>query len=225
MDDQISARDSRDVMRAAQETVAAAVATIADCVSASVTLCDAADAMADHVGSDDRATAAHLRQVALGHGPTIDAVRSGDSVYSGDLPSDPRWPAWALGARRDGITAVLVLPLTVGRTVLGHLTLYAEVGEAFPIDDTRRTLSFVGNAAVALNAATGVDRRDRSIERLTTLGHAQGMIMERFGVTAARAFAVVERASHRRGVMPYRLAEDVVVHGIDDALAHDTDLV
>ena len=49
--------------------------------------------------------------------------------------------------------------------------------------------------------------------------------MERFGVTPARAFAVLERASHRRGVMPYRLAEVVVTRGVDDALAHDADLV
>nr|WP_256435441.1 ANTAR domain-containing protein [Aeromicrobium sp. CFBP 8757] len=62
------------------------------------------------------------------------------------------------------------------------------------------------------------------MERQTTVWQAQGMIMQRFGVTPARAFAALERASHRRGVMPHRLAEDVLAAGVD-VLARDADLV
>jgi hypothetical protein len=223
VDDQVSTPGPRDVVRVAQVTVAAAVETVADCVSAGLVLGD--DALAEHVGSDHRAIASHLRQVTGGHGPTIDAVRGAESVYCGDLGADPRWPAWSAAAQRDGFAAVVVLPLATGRVTLGHLTLYAEVAQAFPIHDTSRTLSFVEHAAVVLNAATGVDRRDRTMDRLTTVGQAQGMIMERFGVSPARAFSMLERASHRRGVMPHRLAEDIVARGVDDVLAHDADLV
>lgn len=224
MDAQVSTPGSRDVVRVAQLTVAAAVATVADCVSAGIVLGDATVDVLDHVASDRRATASHLRQVSCGHGPTLDAVRGGESVYCGDLGADPRWPDWSATAQRDGLVAVLVLPLSTGRVTLGHLTLYAEVVQAFPIHDTPRTLSFVEHAAAALNAATDVDRRDRAMGRLTTVWQAQGMIMERFGVTPARAFAALERASHRRGVMPHRLAEDVVAVGVD-VLARDADLV
>ncbi|WP_175551741.1 GAF and ANTAR domain-containing protein [Geodermatophilus amargosae] len=65
-------------------------------------------------------------QFSLGEGPCTEASRSGRPVMCPDLADDggTRWPAFARGAGRAGVSAAFTFPLQVGAIALGVLDLY-----------------------------------------------------------------------------------------------------
>ena len=59
-----------------------------------------------------------------------------------------------------------------------------------------------------------VSRRDftRAVDGRTVIGQAQGILMERYGITADQAFTVLKRLSQDRNVKLNQLASEFVEH-------------
>jgi GAF domain/ANTAR domain len=75
-------------------------------------------------------------QDTLGVGPSVEALRTGESVLMGDLGSaDGRWPGFTPAAYEAGIRGLFVFPLRMGAARLGVLALYRT--EAGPLDDAQ----------------------------------------------------------------------------------------
>lgn len=81
------------------------------------------------VGSSDR-VAARLDelQFELGEGPTPDAIRSGSPALAPDLQSATArrvWPMFTVAALDTGARGVFSFPMTVERSIVGAVSLYA----------------------------------------------------------------------------------------------------
>lgn len=86
--------------------------------------------------TDDLSDRLEDLQDTLGEGPSIEALRSGQSVLVSDLAaSDGRWAGFTPAASQEGVHAVFVFPLRMGAAHVGTLAMYrSAVG---PLDDTQ----------------------------------------------------------------------------------------
>jgi len=66
-----------------------------------------------------------------GRGPTGTAIRRGVPIVSNDIATDPDYAPWRELARHKGLASVLALPLRLGDTVIGALSVCAAESDAF----------------------------------------------------------------------------------------------
>jgi GAF domain-containing protein len=144
----------------------------------------------------------------LGEGPCIDAFTAGELVRTSDLRSDPRWPRLGPAARANQIRGVLSAPVLLDdqpigtcnaltTTVRGWTEADAGAVRAFAlvlgrligsITDARHKTELTAQLQFALNARVLVEQ-------------AKGVLMEREGVDARRAFELLRnraRSSERK---------------------------
>ena len=79
-------------------------------------------------------------------------------------------------------------------------------------DDVELAEIYAMHAAVALDAARLVEGLQRAVRSRHLIGMAQGMIMQRYGIDMARAFAVLQRWSSHRN-LPLREVAEAIVEG------------
>lgn len=107
--------------------------------------------------TDDLSDRVEELQDAIGEGPSVEALRTGNSVLMGDLvASDGRWPAFTPAAYDAGVRGLFVFPLRMGAARLGVLALYStDVG---PLDDDQFKDAWVlAEAATVLLMLTSPD--------------------------------------------------------------------
>jgi len=162
--------------------------------------------------SDQRATRADQLQYDLGEGPCLDAIWQQDIVQIKDLTTEQRYSAWSRRvAEQIGIRSSLSLRLFTTADSLGALNLYAPQPQTFDAETRGEGLAFAAQAAVALRSAR--DKEDLRIAMATRnlIGQAQGILMERYKLTAEQAFAVLSRISQQSNVK----LRDVAQHLVD----------
>lgn len=161
--------------------------------------------------SDDIVRSGDRWQEELNQGPCLDSVRLEHTVMSVDLAHEERWPRWAARARADlGISAMLSVLLFTEHDTWGALNLYADRSGAWSDDDIDTAHGLAGHLAVSLADAHEVAQRGRAMLTRTTIGQAQGILMERYGIDADQAFAYLRRISqsHQRKLVD--LAADLI---------------
>ena len=88
-------------------------------------------------------------QYQSGHGPCVDAYRTGEILRIHDTLTEDRWPEFARAAAEHGVRSTLSLPLHTERAVLCALNLYSREVAAF--DDNDQIVGvFVAHAATSL---------------------------------------------------------------------------
>lgn len=70
-------------------------------------------------------------QYALGHGPCLEALRTGSTVVVEDIWEETRWPDYAAAVRGQGIRSILAIGLAVGPYARAVLNCYAVIPGAF----------------------------------------------------------------------------------------------
>ena len=119
----------------------------------------------------------------------------GEVLLLRDLGTDPEAPAWRAVAARLGFRSALLLGLPALSGGDATLTLYARTSDAFATHPLPATTRVVGLAGWALRE---VERRLNLEEALHTrglIGQAQGVLMERYGLTSDQAMAFLRRES------------------------------
>jgi GAF domain-containing protein len=160
----------------------------------------------------DRAwTAAHTDQLALdadelqyegGHGPCMDAGRTGLTMHVPDLRADDRWPTYAPRAVERGVLSSLSVPLPFQGCTIGALNNYASSAGAFT-DDMRAAdhiTSYIGtavmNADAHAGATAGAEQMRAALDSRKVIDMALGVLVARHHCTADEAFALLSKASH-----------------------------
>jgi GAF domain len=107
--------------------------------------------------TDDLSDRIEELQDTIGEGPSIEALRTGDSVLMSDLAaSDGRWPGFTPAASEAGVRGLFVFPLRMGAARLGVLALYrTDVGQLS--DDQFRDAWVLAEAATVLLMLTSPD--------------------------------------------------------------------
>jgi len=149
-------------------------------------------------------------QYQLGEGPCLQAIWSDDVFVVADVASDERWPRWGPRAAELGLCSVLAVRLGSDEETLGALNLYASNCRQFDSEEIAVALVFATHASVALAAARQQEQLRRAVDARHLIGLAQGVLMERFEIDAARAFDVLRRYSQDRNVKLRTIAQEVV---------------
>ncbi len=105
----------------------------------------------------------------------------------------------------------LSLPLTVDGETLGALNLYSKRVDAFDEDDFNAGMLLAAQGAVALAESQATEQWQNAALNRTIIGQAEGILMERFALTADRAFAVLRRVSQQNNVKLYQVAGELVL--------------
>lgn len=162
-------------------------------------------------GSDEALNRIDELQFELKEGPCFDALHNHETVQCGDLATDQRWPRWGpLVAKEIGVVSIVSYRLFTTEDTLGALNLYSRKPDAFDTDDVYNGQALAAHVAVALAASQNAAHLELAIASRTVIGQAEGILMERFGISAEQAFAVLRRVSQRRNVRLNGVAEELV---------------
>jgi GAF domain-containing protein len=149
--------------------------------------------------TDDDCRAADALQYALGEGPCVEAAAPPTEVAwirSGNVRSDPRWPRWGPEAADSGIGSLLSVQLLDSEKPRGALNLYSQDTGAFADHDTvDLALVYAIHAANALASARLATNLQTALSSRHTIGMAQGIVMERFGLDEHQSFELLRRLS------------------------------
>ena len=147
-------------------------------------------------------------QYLIGEGPCITAGDTGETMRSGSLGGDRRWPRFGPRAGRLGVHSALSLPLLTAAGVLGTMNVYAHGKNAFDSQSQEFGERYAAPAAISvLNAHILAQAQRLTLQLQTALNsrpvidQAIGILRSRSGGTAAEAFAklkAISQTEHRK---------------------------
>ena len=145
-------------------------------------------------------------QYALGEGPCIQAVTSGQTQTSGSLGGERRWPRFGPRIGRMGVHSALSLPLLLPQIdrpdrVIGAMNVYAHTKNAFTPDAVHVGEWFARPAAVSVHNAQVLAQTQRLAEQLGQALTHRAVIDQAIGVLMSRSGATPEEAFDRLRVM------------------------
>ena len=150
-------------------------------------------------------------QFELREGPCFDALRKHGLVLSRDLATDQRWPTWGPQVVCElGVASILSFRLFAAEHSPGAMNLYSHSTDAFATEDIYNGEALAAHVEVALPEAQNVTHLQTAVTVRTMIGQAEGILMERFDLSAAQAFAVLRRVSQDRNIKLNRVAEELV---------------
>jgi GAF domain-containing protein len=169
-------------------------------------------------------------QYSLGQGPCISAARDRQTVMSGSLGGDQRWPQFGSRVARLGVHSVVSLPLVTDEGVLGAMNVYAHDKNAFTADAGRLGELFTVPAAIAVQNAQVLAQTKRLASQLQValssrgvIERAIGIMMSRSGGTEAEALDRLRTLSqHQHEKLPV-VAESIVREAVRRAQARRSD--
>ena len=149
-------------------------------------------------------------QTELGEGPCLQAVWSRDTFLVDDTATDERWPRFGPLAAGLGLHSMLSVRLFDAEQTLGALNLYATSVRNFDDDDVALAHIFGQHASVAFATARREAGLRKAIDARHLIGQAQGILMERFDLSADHAFAVLRRYSQEYNVKLRSVAAEII---------------
>jgi len=171
------------------------------------------------VASSDETIAQMDRdQYATSQGPCLSAAAEGRWFHVGSLADETRWPAFIPRAMEGGIASILSTPLLVATRPVGALNMYSTAEGVFGPDEQELATLFATQASEILAEAVVDISPERAGSRLRdalrsreVIAQAQGVMMERAGVSADEALAWLRRAARQAREPLRQTALDLVV--------------
>ncbi|SDD53806.1 GAF and ANTAR domain-containing protein [Auraticoccus monumenti] len=192
-----------------QRAVTAAVELVAGCSSAGITVVEG-QVVTTAAATDDVALQGDLLQHELGEGPCLDSLRHGPLVVSGDVAADRRWPAWAPSVHQLGVAATASLRLSGNGRTFGALTLYGGRRGALDGDDLAVACALATHISMMMASSHEIRHLGIALDSRTVIGQAQGLVMERYGLSAGEAFALLQRVSQHDNRKLFSIASELV---------------
>lgn len=205
MDD---ATGSEDVLRVA---VGWSLDVVPGCEMAGVTLRRRRGRLESVASSESAVEACDQLQYDLDEGPCLDAITDQPVIEATHVATDHRWPRWGPQvAEQHGVAGMLSVRLFSSDRVHGALNLYSRTTDAFDHDSIDIARLLATHVSVALKSALSDEQLQLAIDSRNVIGQAQGILMERFSLDAARAFSVLSRISQDRNIRLLEVAGHVV---------------
>lgn len=145
-------------------------------------------------------------QYRLHQGPCVDAVRSAGLCVIDDMSTEERWPEWTPTAARLKIGSVLSVRMETSADVIGALNLYAHEAHAFDHTSVAIAQIYARHAASALSIADRDHHLEVALASRQTIGIAQGILMQRYGLDEDQAFEALRRYSQQHNISVQDLA-------------------
>ena len=192
------------------EAVQIAIEVIEGCDLAGMSIISPRD-IDTPAGSGDALKQLDSLQFELREGPCFDALHTSEIVVGRDLATDARWPNWGPRVAEEiGVESIVSYRLFTAADTLGAMNLYSLRTDAFDTEDIYNGEALAAHVAVALAEAQNVTHLETAISVRTVIGRAEGLLMERFDLSPAQAFAVLRRVSQDRNIKLNRVAAELV---------------
>jgi anti-anti-sigma factor len=167
--------------------------------------------------SDDAVKEMDAHQYQTGEGPCLAAKAEGRWFYIESLADETRWPNFVPLALEQGIHSILSSPLMTKERPQGALNIYSSTERAFGTRQQELAALFAEQASEILTTAEP-DQTDEEVNRRLAsalaarqvIHRAQGVIMEREGLTAEAAVSALHRAARAEGRTVADRATEVV---------------
>jgi transcriptional regulator with GAF, ATPase, and Fis domain len=193
------------------ETVAEYARIAVDADEAGVMLVRARGKVETPAGTSKDVDKAHQLQAEYGEGPCLEAIDGGEDIYTvSNTLGDERWPLWGKAAADLGFYSVVSASLHTDTRRIGSLNVYSRSVDAFDDKDAEVIKLLAGHATVAIAAAKAKQELHEALDSRTTIGQAQGVLMQSFDIDAATAFAYMRRLSQHQNVKLVRVAESLI---------------
>jgi len=161
-------------------------------------------------------------QYERGHGPCLNAARTGEVTEIVDTRTESRWPDYARRAAEHGNLSSLSVPLLIDEDdrVSGALNIYRPTPGAFDEDSRSAAMDFGPYAAVAAgnvrayqSARDRADHLEAAMQSRAVIEQAKGVLIERYKLTPDHAFRLLTLASMTANRKVRDLADDLVRTG------------
>jgi GAF domain-containing protein len=156
-------------------------------------------------------------QYDTGHGPCLDAFRTGEIRMIASTNQENPWPEFSAACIAHGIYSTLSLPLGIGDKPLGAMNMYAPVEFAYEGGQIETALLFSAQASIVLaNAQAYWDARSlgeqlsESISSRAVIEQAKGIIMGSMRCNAEDAFDFLVKQSQHTNTKLRTVAQDIV---------------
>jgi GAF domain-containing protein len=160
--------------------------------------------------TDELVTEADRLQCEFDEGPCLEAMEAQSTFIIEDTAREARWAQWCRAVHHLGIKSVLSVRLHTAAGTIGSINAYSLRVGAFDLDDAAAGTIFAGHASIALAAAQTESGLREAMDGRHVIGLAQGILMERFDLSADQAFAVLRRYSQDRNTKLRAVAAHVV---------------
>ncbi len=161
-------------------------------------------------------------QYDRGHGPCLDAARTGEITEISDTRAEDRWPDYTPRAVERGNLSSLSIPLAIDpdEQVTGALNIYARRPDAF--DEASRSVATrfgpyaaiaTGNLYAYQSARDLAENLQMAMESRAVIDQAKGMLIERYKLTPDAAFQLLARVSMTSNRKLRDIADELVRTG------------
>ena len=199
---------------AARKTPAEALASVIEmavssgpCEAASITM-RTGQGVESVAYSSELILQADRLQYELGEGPCLDAVWTDRVFVVPNLIADGRWPRWAPAAVDLGVGSSVSVHLFTD-TSLGSLNLYSLHPRDYQHADLEAAKVIGAHASVVVAFARHEQDLWHAIDTRNLIGQAQGILMQKYGLTAERAFGVLRRYSQQHNMKLAAVAQQL----------------
>jgi GAF domain-containing protein len=159
-------------------------------------------------------------QYRLGAGPCLSAATTGTPSEIPDTHSADQWADFAAHAAERGCDTVLSIPLPVQEHVSGALNVYARRSDALPAETRELVSRFAAYAVVPVSnmylyesAVERAEHLQAALDSRAVIDQAKGILMERYKLTADRAFQALARVSMESNTKVRDVAQRMVETG------------
>lgn len=149
-------------------------------------------------------------QFDLGEGPCLTVLDDHEIASVPDTATEVRWPRWTDAARAEGVRSSLSVRLAVDSPYFACLNMYSRELDGFDTDAIDRSIVYARLASVALLQAREITGLRSALQNRLIIGAAQGILMERYGLSLNRAFEVLRRRSNETNTKLRDMAQGVV---------------
>jgi hypothetical protein len=149
-------------------------------------------------------------QLRLDQGPCHEVADVERLVTSSGRDLHERWPRWGAEVSGLGVRGVLAAPIDAGPGVVARLLWYAERPGDAGADEVATAALFARHAGHAYAAMRLAENLRLALQSRHGIGVAQGILMERYGLTLDRAFSALRRRSSETNVKLVDVARRVV---------------
>lgn len=210
--------EHRTLQAALDAIVHATASSVPEFEHVSISLRRGGGEMETRAGTSDLVWELDQVQYALGEGPCVEAMVSEPVVASTPLRHEQRWPAYVRQALGRGAQSQVGIRLFSRGRHVGGLNLYSTSHDDIAPESLETARLLATHAAIVLGHAQEVEQLNQALETRTIIGQATGIVMERFGIDAERAFAFLTRASSTGNVKLRDVALELVdpTHGRRD---------
>jgi hypothetical protein len=158
--------------------------------------------------SSDLILQADQLQYELNEGPCLDAVWTDELFVIPDLLADDRWPRWGPAAAGLGVGSSISVHLFTD-TALGSLNLYSMHPQDYDHADLEAAKVIGAHASVVLAYTRTEQNLWQAIDTRNLIGQAQGILMQKYGLSSGKAFAVLRRYSQQHNLKLAAVAEQL----------------